>query len=266
MHKIYNEMHKTGGFSVGQTTEFLNYPDDMCLSAVQNGFAVVCPACPSYWYGNLFYLKTPPKLDVKPNELFDLWDTHVAPLAPLAKKKVIIWEVPTLADYEYLEDEEEFEVELMLKYCPTQDQQSVPEVDVVTLQTSQWDTFFDLHLQTNGQIADDFTKWQHKYFKQLQEGGYGQQFVIWDGDEIVAAAGIVWNGTTYRYQMVATKKNHRRRGYASAIIAHIRDFALKRGAKDLFIAAEFDTPQAGIYQRAGFKIDSYMLSIIADRT
>ncbi|NRA87463.1 MAG: GNAT family N-acetyltransferase [Rhizobiales bacterium] len=230
------------------------------------GLAVSCLPCPSFWYGNILHLFNAPDKNITGDELSMLWDEHVAKIAPNAPKKTIGWELPHSVDYQNIRNEFELDISLMLKYDPDIDAQKVANHKVVALKNHQWKPFFNLHQTINGVEADDFTIWQHSTFKTFFKNGVGQQFVIWDGDQIAAAAGLAWQGTIYRYQMVATREIHRRRGYASAIIAYIRDFALERGATEIYLGGEKDSHAAGIYQRAGFKMDSYVYSILADRS
>ncbi len=264
MFKLYDQMSALNCFTKGYATDFLNYSNDMRMVKCKLGLAVSCLPCPTFWYGNVLHLFNAPDKHIDGSELALLWDEYVAPIAPEAIKRTVEWELPHFLDYENIDQAFEPDIDLMLKYTPLIKPQKVASYEVLKLENHQWAEFFNLHQSINGSEADAFTNWQHATFKVFFENKVGQQFVIWDGEQIIAAAGLVWSGTTFRYQMVATRESHRGRGYASAIIAHIRDFALKNGAKDIYLGGEMDSPELGIYQRAGFEVGSYVYSILAD--
>jgi ribosomal protein S18 acetylase RimI-like enzyme len=79
---------------------------------------------------------------------------------------------------------------------------------------------------------------------------------VFDGRELVASAGLVPLATVARYQDVQTATTHRRRGFASALLAAAATAAMAPGLgiERVVIVAEPDSEASRVYQRAGFRV------------
>lgn len=265
MFKLYNKISALGRFTGGFQTEFIDSIDSMQCFEVDEGFAFICPQKNDYWMGNGIAFFEPPA-DVGGAPLVALWDQHIAPQMPTAVKKFVFWESNKFVDYQNFDKKYDFGVEVILKYSPKQPQVSRPTYNVKIIKPDDYQQMVDIYVADAGEVQREFIEWRTKCRINEAKAGNCNFFAIWnvDRDEIAAIAGLYWHNNVFRYASVATRKGYRGRGYASALIAHIRDYALKKSAKEIYIVADKDSQAAGIYMNAGFEISAYGYSILAD--
>lgn len=267
MFKLYSEISALGRFTNGHLTEFIDSIDSMQWFEVDGGVAYICPEKTDYYFGHAVNLYAAPTDDVVGETLTALWDAHLLEKASKAHKRVVVWASEPFIDYKNIAKEYNHQCEVMLKYSPTAKKISRPTYNVKKIKADDFAQMVDIYVADSGEVQRNFIEWMVGNRMDAIAAGVANFFVIWNHDrgEIASIAGLYWKDGIYRYASVATRKAYRGRGYASALIAHIRDYALERGAKELYIMAENGSQAASIYMKTGFEINSYMYSIVADR-
>lgn len=87
------------------------------------------------------------------------------------------------------------------------------------------------------------------------EAGLSQWVGAFEGDLLVGDMGIVQNDRLIRYQVVQTRKSHRRRGIASALLGFALDWARGKAPEAIpVIVADADSNAGRLYRRAGFSL------------
>lgn len=265
MFKLYNEISILNKFSEAYCSEYLPFVDSMQWQQFDNGVAYQCAEKPDYWFGHAVDLFDPPADTIKGEYLTKLWQKHVAPLAPNAHKQIVKWESDELLAYPNITQDYDFGVEVALKYSPNCSTELMAGYDVKAIKLEDCAAMVDVYCATMGDDKREYLQWVADCRIQNMQAGNSQFFAIWQDGMIVSIAGLLWQNGIFRYASVATRKAYQKRGYASAIIAHIRDYALAKGAKSIYIVTDLDNSAAKIYMRAGFVINRYIYSIIADR-
>ncbi|MFT3696185.1 MAG: GNAT family N-acetyltransferase [Kofleriaceae bacterium] len=105
----------------------------------------------------------------------------------------------------------------------------------------------DSHAEAFREFVQRRARWQ----AQLVMRGLAKFFGIFDGTELVASLGLVPMGNLARYQDVQTASTHRKRGYASALLAAA---AAAVPAQSYVIIVDHASAAQRIYERAGFRI------------
>jgi GNAT superfamily N-acetyltransferase len=82
--------------------------------------------------------------------------------------------------------------------------------------------------------------------------GDARHFAVLAGGVPVAAADLYSDGRTAQIEDVATLSDHRRRGYASAIVARAVEAARESGHDLVFLLADADDSPKKLYRRLGF--------------
>lgn len=266
MFKLYSAISALNHFSTGYHTEFIDSIDSMQCFAIDQGFVFTCPERNDYWMGNGIALFNAPD-DVGGQPLTALWDEHVAPHMPKALKKFVFWESAQFIDYKNFDEKYDLGGEVILKYSSDAAKISRPIFNVKQITRDDFQKMVDIYVAENGESQRGFIEWRTGERMAAIDAGHCCFFAIWNEsrNEIAAIAGLYWKDGIYRYASVTTRKGYRGRGYASALIAHIRDYALSHGAKEIYIVADKDSQAAGIYINAGFEISCYEYSILADR-
>lgn len=267
MFKLYNQVSAVKRFSNGYSTEFIDSIDSMQCWQVPEGMAYICPEKPDYYYGHAVNLFTAPNADVTGEELVEIWDQHIALKAPKAIKRIITWETSKFIEYKNIDPKFDPENEVILKYSANKPAISRQTYNIQLLTKADEQQMVDIYVADAGEAQRDFIAWRSACRMADIEAGGSHFFAIWNRDknEIAAIAGLYWCDGIFRYASVNTRKSYRGRGYCSALIAHIRDFALANGAKQLYIVATKGSQAAGIYMNAGFEVSSYEYSIMTDR-
>lgn len=265
MFKLYNEISKLSKFSEAYLTEYLPFSDSMQWQIFDNGIAYQCPERCDYWFGHAIDLYEAPLQNISGDYLTDIWQKQVAPLAPNAHRQVVKWESCQLLSYPNITQEYDFGVEVAFKYSSNNPSELMEGYDVVAIELKDYDAMVDVYCATMGDDKREYLRWVANCRMENMRIGNSQFFAIWHDGIIVSIAGLLWNNGVFRYASVATHDAYRGRGYASAIIAHIRDYALAKGAKSIYIVTDLENSAAKIYMRAGFVINRYIYSIIAER-
>ncbi|ROU03083.1 GNAT family N-acetyltransferase [Histidinibacterium lentulum] len=95
------------------------------------------------------------------------------------------------------------------------------------------------------------------------EQGLGARFGAFDDDLLVADMGIVLGARLARFQTVATRASHRRRGLCAALLAQAGGWARARApGAVLVIVAQSGSAAGRIYHRAGFGLAETILSAV----
>lgn len=267
MFKLHSEISSLNRFSNGFCTEYIDFVDSMNWFEVNGGLAYTCPEKTDYYFGHCVNLFASPAPDVDGAYFIQLWDEHLAQKAPKAIKRVVLWEDKKLINYSGFGSKYDFECSALLKFSPLKKQVSRPKFNIKTITPANLPQMVEIYVADAGEAQREHIEWMvNNRFADINHGN-ANFFAIWNPDrgEIAAIAGLYWKDGIYRYASVATRKAYRGRGYASAIIAHIRDYSLQHGAQEIYIVAENGSQASGIYINAGFEIDGYIYSILADR-
>ncbi|MCJ8324655.1 MAG: GNAT family N-acetyltransferase [Rhizobiales bacterium] len=266
MFKLYNEISALGKFSRGMCTEYIDFVDSMCWFEYDFGVGYVCPEKTDYWFGHcldLYHVRE----DVTGEKLAVMWGQYLAPHAAKAVKKVVRWESERFINYPNIDKKYGLQCELILKHVADSAKIERPQFNVRPIIAADFRQMVDIYVDDAGEAQREFIQWSTKSRLDAIAAKQANFFAIWnvDRDEIAAIAGIYWQGGIYRYASVTTRKAYRGRGYASALIAHIRDYALDKGADEIYIIAENGSQAAKIYGDAGFEIASHLYSLVAAR-
>ncbi|NPC95200.1 GNAT family N-acetyltransferase [Nocardioides sp. zg-DK7169] len=91
--------------------------------------------------------------------------------------------------------------------------------------------------------------------RRLADGGHGDWFGAFDGEQMLSGLGIFRTGDGLaRFQSVETHPEHRRRGLAGSLVHHAGRHAFDNlGAHTLVIVADPDYPAIRIYRHVGFR-------------
>lgn len=209
------------------------------------------PDDPGYYYGNLLIMPAPPR----PGEV-DHWTRkfHEELGHPEIHHVTLCWDGVT--DEAGCEAEllaAGFRIERVLVMSATR-VTAPPVANIVELSAKQvldtehlaW-ACADSHAETFREFLQRRARWQ----AQLVTRGLAKFFGIYDGTELVASLGLVPMGSLARYQDVQTASTHRRRGYASALLAAA---AAAVPAERYVIIIDRDSEARRVYERAGFQI------------
>lgn len=91
--------------------------------------------------------------------------------------------------------------------------------------------------------------------------GFCQWFGAFEGDRLVGDMGVVFDADHIRYQVVQTRRSHRRRGIASALLGFALEWAQSRAPRAIpVIVADAEGEAGRIYRRAGFSLMETSLS------
>lgn len=271
MFRLYREIVKMGMFDAGSRTNFFDLPDDAECFKIPEGVAFYSPSLPNYWIGNAVMLTNAPATDITGDALIRIWDFQLAKKAVKAVKKVVIWGDKNELNYCSILKGIEHNCEAILKL----DIQSRPRLasnqDIKPIEFSEQNivAMANCYAGNNKSTKIDFWLDKCRYWLELSTQNNQQNgakfFAIWEGEKIVAIAGVAWHGDVYRYRSVATLKEYRSRGFASALISHILEFSLARHAKHIYIITEKNSDAERIYKKVGFENDSYFYFLLVDR-
>lgn len=267
MFKLYFEISSLNKFSNGFCTEYIDFIDSMDWFEIKGGVAYVSPEKTDYYFGNCVNLFDAPAMDIDGKYLDDLWDEHLAHKAPKAIKRVVLWEAENPIDYPDFGKQYDFEREVLLKFSSDTPQISRPKFNIKIIEAKDFQQVVEIYVADSGEAQREHIEWMVKNRFDAIKHGHANFFAVRNvgRGEIAAIAGLYWKDGIYRYASVATRKAYRGRGYASAIIAHIRDYAIERGAQEIYIMANKGSQAAGIYMNAGFEINRYIYSIMSNR-
>lgn len=265
MFRLYHQVASLNKFSNGHLTDHLDFPDSMNLRQFDGGIAYDCPEQSDYWFGHCVNLFDAPKADITGEALCELWDAHVAPYAPKAIMKVVKWGAVELLKYPNIAEKYDLQAEVVLKFCTTKTQQLMVGYNVKLIEQSDYLAMVDIYVAEAGEKQRAHQAWRAKQRLKNVDVKNMQIFTIWQDGQIVSIAGLIWCDGIFRYASVTTRIGYRGKGYASAIVAHIRDYALSRNAKEIYIHADYGSDAAAMYQRAGFEIDRYFYSTLSSR-
>ncbi len=265
MFKLYDQVSALNKFSNGHLTDYLDFLDSMNLREFKGGIAYDCPDQPNYWYGHCVDLFKAPNADVTGEMLCKLWDVNVAPYAPKAVKRVVKWGANNLLTYPNIAEKFDFDTEAVLKYCPDNIPVTVTDYTIKPVRAQDKQAMVDLYVSEYGEQQRNHQIWRADIWSGFIAKGNAKYFAIWQDEKMVSIAGLIWRHGVFRYVSVCTHKDYRGKGKASAIVAHIREYALNCGADEIYIVAEHESAASAMYQRAGFRIDRYFYSIEIDK-
>lgn len=134
---------------------------------------------------------------------------------------------------------------------------TAPAVDGYTLRPltgEDWRQAWHKETGDQGTEYADFA-WRRTQARQRMVAAGDARFLgVFEGDELVADAGIVMCGSVARYQSVTTQPEHRGRGLASWLLADAGRWAQHHGADQWVILVDPDTPAARLYDHLGFSV------------
>ena len=84
-----------------------------------------------------------------------------------------------------------------------------------------------------------------------------------DSSEILAAMGIFQYKNVARLQEVDTHPDYRRRGFASQLLRHVLEVAIRDwGCKGVVLFSEAEDPAVGLYHKVGFETVGYQVELL----
>ena len=271
MFKLYKEIVAMGMFDIGSRTDFFDLPDDSECFKIPEGVAFHAPSLPNYWIGNAVKLTKAPSTNIKGDALIKIWDFQLGEKATKAVKKVVIWSDKNELNYGSILKGIDHNCEVILKFDIQSRPKQANNQGIKPIEFSEQNivSMANCYADNNRSTKIDFWLDKCRYWLELSTQNNKLNgvkfFAIWEDDKIIAIAGVAWHGEVYRYRSVATLKAYRGRGFASALIGHILEFARDSQAKHIYIITEKDSDAELIYKRAGFKNDTYLYFLLVDR-
>ena len=132
-----------------------------------------------------------------------------------------------------------------------------------------WDQVLDLRLEVSrddGPLPTEhglFLERSTDEARALVAARHGAYFGAFSDDRLCSMVGIVSDGRRVaRFQNVATRANHRRRGLAGGLVVRAGEFGLSElGAQTLVIVADAGGPAADLYRSVGFRDTEFQIGL-----
>ena len=214
------------------------------------------PDNPSYFWGNFILLAAAP-VPGGEREVVGAFRTEF----PLAEHVSIGIDVPELSD-EARAAFEEAGLTIMRDVVLTAARLDAPRDVEVQLRTLESDEDWEARSRLSHQLSPEtpeatFMAYAHgrnEQERRLAREGRGARFGGFVDGELVSTAGVfVTEEGVARYQSVETHVDHRRRGYAAAVVHAAGRHALDDlGVRTLVIVADPDGDAIRLYRRLGF--------------
>lgn len=127
------------------------------------------------------------------------------------------------------------------------------------IRQDDWEQMLDLQLECR---EEEFAAEPYREFlsqrvgawRRLVDAGSGVWFGAFDSGQLVADAGLFWEGTLGRFQNVETRWSHRRRGICGTLVHQLSQYGLGPvGLIRLVMQADEDYHAARIYESLGFQ-------------
>lgn len=132
-----------------------------------------------------------------------------------------------------------------------------------------WNQVLDLRLEVSrddGPLPEEhglFLERSSDEARTLVAAGHGAYFGAFSDDRLCSMVGIISDGgRVARFQNVATRADHRRRGLARGLVARAGEFGrLELGAQTLVIVADAGGPAAELYRSVGFRDTEFQIGL-----
>lgn len=122
---------------------------------------------------------------------------------------------------------------------------------------ADWQQLLHLQVQSRDEgFAEatylEFLRPRVAHWRRLVEQGHGLWLGAFEGDRLVADAGLFWQGNLGRFQSVETALDYRRRGVCGTLIHELSQIGLARGLRQLVMEADESYHAARVYESLGF--------------
>lgn len=217
------------------------------------------PAEPDFWFGNRVIFRDPPTDAAAAIARFEAE-------FPSAKHLCIGWDVPNLdpAPIQALFEGTGATVDVGDVLTLTGPLDAPPAPEGITLRAfaeEDWAQSHDISLEIaadDGYALDDhraYLEGRAATRKSQIGAGFAQRVGAFDGDLLVGDMGVVWNDDLIRYQLVQTRKSHRGRGIASALLGFALGVARNSAPNATpVIVADAESAAGRLYRRCGFTL------------
>ncbi len=226
------------------------------------------PSEPDYWYGNALTFRDG-RVDIPAQTAL------FREVFPGASHILLQWDVPDMDPAPLREALKGTgmsldAVEVLSRVGPPQGAPLPGGLEIRRLGgDADWRAVADLQFEVGLEDAADpgkyraFVDARFATKRRQMEAGLGARFAVWDGDRPVADMGVVLMDDLVRYQDVATRASHRRRGLCAALLAHAGGWAeAQRPGATQVIVADADSAGGRVYKRAGFALAETVLAAI----
>jgi ribosomal protein S18 acetylase RimI-like enzyme len=255
-------------------------PVDRVVRRDDDHLVIRCPSNPHHWWGNFLIFDSAPRAGDG-----ERWEARFAAAfadAPEVTHRAFTWDAPDGAEGAVIAEfgDRGYEVERSVGLIATPDEITPPlradhprasgaggEIEIRALDAGDglddplWAGALGVQLANEaadpqaGDEYESFARARQRDRRALFGAGRGAWYVAIDHEEgaVVAGCGVIATGTRGRFQAVDTVPSHRRRGIASALVAHAAaDAAARHGLHSLVIVADPDYHAIGIYRALGF--------------
>jgi ribosomal protein S18 acetylase RimI-like enzyme len=99
----------------------------------------------------------------------------------------------------------------------------------------------------------EFLRLRVAHWRELVAQGHGLWLGAFEGERLVADAGLFWQADLGRFQNVETAEAYRRRGVCGTLIHELCRIGLARGLRELVMEADESYHAARVYESLGFQ-------------
>ncbi|WP_273805923.1 MULTISPECIES: GNAT family N-acetyltransferase [unclassified Pseudomonas] len=235
---------------------------DTRLAYGEHWVGIRTPDCPDYYFGNYLLLDQRPTAEQLVAWSADFEDLVGSP-EPLAHR-AFVWPEPQaegppadLPDgYDYLH--------LVSMRLPADAVRQAPALpDGLTIrrleEATDWQQWCELQAEvTPGSEHPEahrrYLDYQARRYRSLCDGGLGDWWGVFAGDELLAYLGLYRFGRLGRFQAVTTRPDWRRRGLCQALLGTV--LQRQRESVEAFVIVAEDGHQAQrLYAKAGFVLE-----------
>ena len=253
-------------------SELIFLPAGGSVTRFDQGFVLLTPSNPTYWWGNSLRFDHAPR-DGDFDQWMGLFETRVHAVHPGSAHRTFGWdgdrrgavEPFVAAGFEYFET-----IGLTLdRGAPFAAPHPNREATIRRLAGNDWDALRELQVETRDPKHEEaahrlFAARQIDGWRALEANGQGGWFEVVDGERIVAALGVFVekdrgpDGRRIgRFQQVVTHPSRRRRGLCGTLVEHASRHAFTHfDADSLRISADENDVARRIYQACGYRITS----------
>ena len=258
--------------SDGLRSELIFLPDDGSITRIDDGFVLLTPSNPSYWWGSSLRFDHPPRATD-----FDVWmkafETQVHAVQPASTHRTFGWDGDARGAIEPFVDAG-FDYFEMLGLMLDRDQPfGAPHpnraMPITQVAGDGWDALLALLVETRDpKHSEDgyrtFQVLQIARWRALEAAGQGCWFAVMHEGRVASALGIFVerergaDGRRIgRFQHVVTDASMRRRGLCGALVEHATRHAFTHlDADSLRIFADENDVARRVYEACGYRIRS----------
>ena len=262
-------------------SELIFLPDDGRCERIDDGFVLLTPSNPTFWWGNCLHFDQAPRAGD-----FTRWmrafETQVQAIQPASSHRAFGWDGDERGVVEPFIDAgfDYFEVlGLTLdRGAPIVAPHPHRDIPVTAISGADWDALLALLVATRDPKHDEngyrlFASRQIARWRALEAAGQGGWFAVIVGGRIASALGVFVerergpDGRRIgRFQHVVTDPSMRRRGLCGTLVEHASRHAFAHLDADVLrIAADEHDTARRVYEACGYRIVSRHRGVERDR-